>query len=238
VTKKEATVPELYFAKYPVTNKHYRRFIAFLSEEKASLEKTSLGQFAESLRAKAEKIEGFKKYLEKNPKTWAEQMRSRYEDDKRFNGEDQPVVGVTWFAAAADSHWLNEQQRATRIFRLPTETEWEWAASGGVREYPWGKDDPDDKRANYGENVGQTTPVGNYPNGATPEGLMDMSGNVWEWMENLYGKGAYTPEARALRGGSWSYTTVNMPCAVRNDLHPGVLWSSNGFRLVAGQSLF
>jgi len=246
VTKKEVTVPELYFAKYPVTNKLYRRFIAFL-EEKASSGHLSLGRFAESLRAKAEKIEGFKKHLEKNPKTWAEQMRSRFDDDKRFNGEDHPVVGVTWFAAVAYSHWLNEEGRRAKgeeregemIFRLPTETEWEWAASGGVREYPWGKDDPDDKRANYGKNVGQTTPVGNYPNGATPEGLMDMVGNVWEWCENLYGEEAvFGKEARALRGGSWNDSSVFLPCAARNDFHPDGPWSDGGFRLVAGQSLF
>ncbi|MEK7728839.1 MAG: formylglycine-generating enzyme family protein, partial [candidate division KSB1 bacterium] len=228
--------------KYPVTNKRYRRFIDFLKGE----EEVALRQFAESLRAKAKKDEDFKKYLSKNPKDWAGLMRSENDDDKRFNGEDQPVVGVTWFAAMAYAHWLNELQRSTshnqqstRVFKLPTEMEWEWAASGGARIYPWGKDDPDDKRANYGSNVGQTTPVGNYPSGATPEGLMDMAGNVWEWCENLYGEGAYTPEARALRGGSWDYTTDDLPCAARDYNHPDSQWNVLGFRLVAaGQSLF
>ncbi len=250
VTKKEVAVPDLYFAKYPVTNKRYRRFIAGM--EQGAWGNLSLEQFAESLRAKAEKIEKFKKYLEANPKAWAKQMRSENDDDKRFNADDQPVVGVTWFAAVAYSHWLNELQIAQKAerkeqrakgemsFRLPNEEEWEWAASGGKRQYPWTDDkEPDDTRANYGEKVGQTTPVGSYPDGATPEGLMDMAGNVWEWMENLYGEGAvFGKEARALRGGSWLDTADYLRCAARVSAHPDSPWDFGGFRLVAGQSLF
>lgn len=248
VGKKNVTVPDLYFAKYPVTNKRYRRFIEFLKGK----EEAALRQFAESLRAKAEKDKGFKEYLSKNPKEWAKQMRSHYEDDKRFNTDDQPVVGVTWFAAVAYSHWLNEQQRmkseerrAKReeqemTFRLPNEEEWEWAASGGTRIYPWVEEKPDDKRANYDKNVGQTTPVGNYPNGATPEGLMDMAGNVWEWMENLYGEEAvFGKAARAVRGGSWYNHSGYLPCAARDVNHPVLQWVDYvSFRLVAGQSHF
>jgi formylglycine-generating enzyme required for sulfatase activity len=200
-----------------------------------------LERFAESLRAKAEKIEGFKKYLEKNPKSWAKQMRSRYEDDKRFNGEEQPVVGVTWFAAVAYAEWLNElhratsnQQPATNLFRLPNEEEWEWAASGGKRKYPWAVDkEPDETRANYGDKVGQTTPVGTYPAGATPEGVIDMAGNVWEWCENLYGDGAvFGEEARALRGGSWAHKAAYLPCSIRLRFNPGSRYTIAGFRVV------
>ena len=78
------------------------------------------------------------------------------------------------------------------IYRLPEEEEWEWAAGGepdgSIRKYPWPKDkgEPGKNLANFNKNVDATTPVDRYPEGATPLGLMDMAGNVWEWMENYY----------------------------------------------------
>jgi formylglycine-generating enzyme required for sulfatase activity len=62
---------------------------------------------------------------------------------------------------------------------------------------------------------------------------MDMAGNVWEWMENLYEKAG---EARALRGGSWSYTTGHLRCAARGPNHPVNLWDGVGFRVVCAAS--
>jgi len=242
VTKKTEKVPDLYFTKYPVTNKQYRRFIDYLSAGE-SQEDIPFEQFAHSLLAFAKKTEGFVKYLGTDPKKWAGTLRSRLDGDKRFNGDEHPVVGVTWFAAQAYCLWLSEIQRAkskeqkeNMEFRLPAEEEWEWAASGGTREYPWGKDTPDETLANFGEKVGHTTPVGAYPAGATPEGLMDMAGNVWEWMENRYQE----DEAwRALRGGSWLDTPVYLRCAARDDWDPDHGWSDYvGFRVVRAQSFF
>ena len=253
VSKEEIKVPPLYFAKYTVTNKLYRRFIAYLTPEKSTNETSAAlprEQFAESLLAQAAEIKGFQEYLGDDASQWATKLRSNFDDDKRFNGEDQPVVGVSWFAAMAYCHWLSELQGAEGreqeaggkrqdekvIYRLPTEQEWEWAAGGGKRKYPWGNEEADETRANYGEKVGKTTPVGSYPAGATPEGLMDMAGNAWEWMENKY-----TPdeEWRALRGGSWSDTTENLPCAARGDFYPDVVWDYVvGYRVVAVQSSF
>jgi formylglycine-generating enzyme required for sulfatase activity len=170
------------------------------------------------------------------PKEKQDEYRSWVADDKRFNGDDQPVVGVSWRGAKAYCDWLSKGQVASgkeKVFRLPKEEEWEWAASGGKREYPWGNEAPDKTRANYGSQVGHTTPAGAYPAGATPEGLMDMAGNVWEWMENLYEKAG---EARALRGGSWSYTTGHLRCAARYHDHPVDLWDGVGFRVVCAAS--
>jgi len=246
----------LYFAKYPLTNKLYRRFIDYLAgvgairesplRESPPLRALPPEQFAASLLKKAEGIEGFAKYLGGDPQQWAEKLRSSYDDDKRFNGEDQPVVGVSWFAAAAYCVWLTELELAignsqlaiansNPVFRLPTEEEWEWAAGGGKREYPWGNEAPDETRANYGQKVGQTTPVGAYPAGATPEGLMDMAGNVWEWMENLYGAKDW-PGARALRGGAWYHLEDALRCSARGHGVPDVRNSLIGFRVVVAQS--
>ncbi len=245
VTKQEVTVPELYFAKYPVTNRLYRRFIAYLREEKImteALQVLPMKTFAQSLLVGEKGIEG---YLGEDHSQWAPKLVSKFDDDKRFNGDDQPVVGVAWFAAMAYCSWLSALQKAnskgqkeTIIYRLPAEEEWEWAAGGGKRKYPWGDPEPDETRANYGQKVGQTTPVGAYPAGATPEGLQDMAGNVWEWMKNLYGEGAYRKYARALRGGSWSYASEDLRCAARYISNPGSLWDVNGFRVVAVQSFF
>ncbi|MGH7492154.1 MAG: formylglycine-generating enzyme family protein [bacterium] len=251
VTKAKTAVPALYFAKYPVTNKLYRRFIDYLAGQATgeNLQNLPLKQFIQSFTAWTKRIAGFGEHLGKEPKDWCENFRSRYDDDKRFNGDDQPVVGVRWFAAVAYCYWLSEIQKANgkeqraegmaqseqEIYRLPTETEWEWAASGGKREYPWGDAVPDETRANYGGKVGHTTPVGAYPAGATPEVLMDMAGNVWEWMENRYKKDG---NARALRGGSWVSSADDLRCAARSSGLPGGDWSVDGFRVVRAQSSF
>jgi len=250
VTEKEVEVPPVYFAKYPLTNKLYRRFIDYLAEAEnlgETLRALPREQFAASLLEKAQTVEGFAKYLGNDPGQWARKLLSQSEGDKRFNGDDQPVVNVTWFDATAYCVWLTNLELAianyqlpiansTLLYRLPKEEEWEWAAGGGERQYPWGNEAPDDARANYGEKVGQTTPVGAYPAGATPEGLMDLAGNVWEWCENLYGKGAYREDARSLRGGSWLIGPDLLRCSARYDLLPDLSWLNAGFRVVRAQS--
>lgn len=167
-------------------------------------------------------------------------LTSEYDNDTRFNGDYQPVVGVTWVGAITYCHWLNELQAASGkekiIFRLPIEEEWEWAASGGKRKYPWGNEEPDDKRANFREKVGHTTIVGVYPEGATPEYLMDMAGNVFEWMANSFNSANWfsTDEyTRALRGGSWNKFHEHLSCTARGHDYPEDSWNGYGFRVVA-----
>ena len=92
---------------------------------------------------------------------------------------------------------------------------------------------PPDKLANYNHNVGTTTPVGRYPEGATPEGLMDMAGNVWEWMENWYDR---DEDVRSWRGGSWLCYVDDLRCSARGGSVPEVRDYSLGFRVVCSQS--
>lgn len=217
VTGKPVTVPDLYVAKYPVTNRRYELWLQTLTEEQRKT------------------------------------CRSRYADDRRFNGPDQPVVGIRWSYAMGYCGWVTSEWRKIHVdrqqvwFRLPTEIEWEWAAGGGTRLYPWGDEEPDETRANYGKMVGQTTPVGSYPAGATPAGLMDMAGNVWEWCLNDYEDSELMPDNladeqqqwlrggsnawKALRGGSCYDGSSLCRCAGRSGLWPYGYWSFIGVRV-------
>ncbi|MBC8181285.1 SUMF1/EgtB/PvdO family nonheme iron enzyme [candidate division KSB1 bacterium] len=149
-------------------------------------------------------------------------------NDKRFNEPNQPVVGVTWYNAKEYCEWLKQNSKEGLAFRLPTEEEWEWAASRGEREYPWGNEKPDFIRANYGDKVGNTTPVGSYPFGATHDGLMDMAGNVWELTDPI---SAENKQSVVLRGGSYNDQANNMACSARLNVLRSSFWMDHGFRV-------
>ena len=152
-----------------------------------------------------------------------------YWDDKRYNEQDQPVVGVTWDDSVAYCEWLTENSKGYK-YRLPTEDDWEWAASRGQREYPWGNELPDHNRANYEGKVGYSTSVGSYPAGATPDGLMDMAGNVWEWTDSIYEK---DEDIRVVRGGAFDDDPYVLRCAYRCGDYPLVRGGVHvGFRVV------
>lgn len=123
--------------------------------------------------------------------------------------EDHPVNCITWEQADQYCKWAGK--------RLPTETEWEYAARGALgRNYPWGNTDPPNPiteptatlLANWFTQ--DTVPVGSYPAGATPEGVQDMAGNVWEWIADLWCPTYDTASTdcstvnHSARGGSWA----------------------------------
>jgi formylglycine-generating enzyme required for sulfatase activity len=170
--------------------------------------------------------------------------------------EDHPVVEVTWHDAVAYCNWLAEV--TGKAYRLPSEAEWEKGARGtDGRVYPWGNEwDP--KRCNSEEgSPGDTTPVDAYPEGASPYGLLDMAGNVWEWTRSLWGKEwgkpdfkyPYKPDdgrenleagsdvMRVLRGGSWFYDQRYARCASRYRSIPGGFGNLVGFRVVVSLAL-
>jgi formylglycine-generating enzyme required for sulfatase activity len=123
-------------------------------------------------------------------------MRPRFWTDHDLNNPLQPVVGVSWYEAAAYCAWLTAQGHAqgwlpkTEEIRLPTSLEWEQAARHtDQRRYPWGRTRPGPERANYdATEIAYTAPVGIFPRGAAVCGVLDMAGNVDEWTASRYGE--------------------------------------------------
>ena len=151
-----------------------------------------------------------------------------------------PVVNISWHDALAYCHWLSEN--TAQCYRLPTEAEWEKAARGAsARTYPWG-DEFDKTRCNTWEaGIGRTTPVDAYPTGASPYGVMDMVGNVWEWCSTLHADYPYRADDsredlaaegwRTLRGGSWLDYEWGARCARRLSGQPDYVSRNTGFRV-------
>jgi len=181
---------------------------------------------------------------------------SHWEDGKAPRGlESHPVTYVSWHDAMAYCRWLSET--TGKPITLPSEAQWEKAARGDrdQREYPWG-DEWDETRCNTSElGLGDTTPVGIFPEGASPYGCLDMVGNVWEWTVSLWGRwigkeaefqfgypydpadGRENLEAgddmlRVVRGGSFGNSRSSARCAHRNRYLPHLDWVNLGFRVV------
>jgi len=108
---------------------------------------------------------------------------TRYYENPTYSSH--PVVYIYWDYAKNYCEWVER--------KLPTEAEWEKAArgiDGGV--YPWGNDEPSISLLNFNVNIGDTTPVGNYPDGISPYGAYDMAGNGWEWVNDWYDNSYYS----------------------------------------------
>ncbi len=138
----------------------------------------------------------------------------RYWQAPRWTVPNHPVVGVSWYEAAAYCNWL--KATTGRDFRLPDEAMWEKAARGtDGRLYPWDNEWNPAYLNAHETGIGQTAAVGMFPNGRSPAGVFDLSGGVWEWMSSQFrpypfdaADGREEPEGearRVLRGGSWAY---------------------------------
>jgi formylglycine-generating enzyme required for sulfatase activity len=244
----EVSVEDLHVARYPVTNRQYRSFIDFLAGNASPAASTlPVKKYEEALREFADSdaspdARGMRGYLQ-SKKGLAELFRPEYGDE---NKNDHPVVGVTWYDAWAYCLWLTMLDREGWLYMLPTEQQWEWAAGGRrdkpdevleVRSYPWGDTpEPSSKYANYDGTEGTTTPVGHYPDGATPEGLYDMAGNVWEWMKNWTDDDSeehfYDPEDKRLRGDSWDSSSDELSCSNWWNEFPNAGTNYIGFRVI------
>jgi len=201
------TIRSFYLDRTEVTNEQFKRFV----EQHAEWQKDKIA---------AELHNG--KYLQ----DWS---GSDFPADK----EKYPVVFVSWYAATA---FCQAQGK-----RLPTEAEWEYAARGGLKEkaFPWGDEMPDKTRANFGASgLKAPTAVASYP--ANGYGLFDMAGNVWEFLADEWqkypgkanGKADYfqVKTRRALRGGSFGGSPVNLRVAYRDSHSPENAVEHVGFR--------
>lgn len=208
--------------RYPVTVADYQRFVLDCGYERET-------HWREG---------GFGRWSE--PSSW----------DSQVSHPNRPVVGVSWFEAAAYAHW--------RGGRLPTEAQWERTTRGTHgRKYPWGNAGPTEDLVNFAGGVQAPTPVGIHPQGSTPEGVSDLAGNVEEWCQDLFAEypsnklsrnptgpkkeqlnaSPKTGSRRVLRGGSWLLPARYCRASYRNYGGQSGRNDRIGFRIVRRMNL-
>ena len=254
LSQHEVTLSAYSISKYPVTNAQYEAFVA-------------AGGYHES------------RYWTEDGWRWMGERTDRPEiyGGSVLDLPNHPAVGVSWYEAVAFCRWLTERLRETgdigpdEEVTLPTEAQWEKAARGGLqipnlqsqdpgemvdnprpdRIYPWG-DKFDAVKCNMDDTgIGTTNAVGIFPNGASPYGVLDLSGNVCEWTRSLWGESVHAsfrypynptddredldaPDSvlRVMRGGCCSWDAWFVRCAARYRDDPFVFGSNYGFRVV------
>jgi formylglycine-generating enzyme required for sulfatase activity len=237
VKKDAKEIPYLYFVgKYPVTNIQFARFVkedGYQTQEYWSTDGWDWRTGKYDSRILEDVAQD---WLEHRP--LAKRNVPYYWHNIELSNPIVPIVGVNWFEAEAYCNWLSKKIVAVPdgyTIRLACDDEWERASRGrDGREYPWG--DGFDKTAantwdsdSTGTGLGGTTAVCTFPQGVSPEGVWDMSGNVWEWTNSWY---ADDQKYRIVRGGSWigyqwfarsSFCNWSIPLMFNDDL---------GFRVV------
>ncbi len=207
-----------YISRFPVTVAQFQTFVA-------DAEGASQKRWYEGLKATDDDRE----------------IRAPYFNYFNHAYANHPRESVNWYQAVAFTRWLAWRYGLQPDeLRLPTEFEWEKAARGtDGRLYPY-KGKYDTTKANTERTIGQTSAVGIFPQGASPYGVEEMSGNVWEWCLSNYDNPAReardedlnTEQSRVLRGGSWGYDSVIARAAYRYYLLPALRLDGVGFRMV------
>ena len=160
--------------------------------------------------------------------------------------DSHPVCGISWYEAEAYTRFVG--------LRLPTEAEWEKAASWDLvkkqrRTYPRGETISQAHRCNHDNIIGHTTPVGAYPAGQSAYGCHDLLGNVWEWTASVfcgyegfnsypypgYSQVYFDGQHQVLKGGSWATRPWSLRASFRNWYHPGVRQILAGFRCASSK---
>ncbi len=214
------TLPAFYIARYPITVQQFQAFID---------DPTGYGNDA-----------WWDGLAHREPRPYRAQWPTA----------NHPRDHVSWYQAIAFGRWLTDRLGYRSSITLPTEKQWEKAARGtDGRTYPWGNvyisgyanidetfKDPSVGITPVGEYfIGQTTPVGIYPQGASPYGVLDMSGNVWEWClteyENWTDDDLTNTNQRVGRGGSWDYSLANSRTTMRGGDSPASYGHYLGFRV-------
>ncbi len=214
---REVSLPAYEIDRLPVTNAEFAEFVAEGGYERREW-------WDEEGRAARER-EGWS-----HPLYWSregEGWRERRMFDEGPLALNHPVVGVSWYEAAAYARFRGR--------RLPTEAEWEKAASwdaprGAKRRFAWGDEEPSAALCNYGFARWGTTAAGSRPRGASFYGCLDMTGNVWEWTNDAfdgfpgfrpfpypeYSETWFDGDHRVLKGGSWATSAPVLRTSFRN----------------------
>ena len=197
-------------------------------------------------------------YLSRHPITNAQyEMFDPSHLQKRLpgTGDQHPVVYVSSTEAMKFCQWLSAREK--RRFRLPSEAEWEYAARGSDgRKFPWGNQEGRGDMANFADRntvfawsdreiddgYPESSPVGSFPRGASPFGMEDMAGNVWEWCLDFFEPYRGAPKAnprgplsgakRVYRGGSWKSRFNSLRTTTRGSNMPSYTCNDLGFRIV------
>jgi iron(II)-dependent oxidoreductase len=214
----ELFIPEFRISRAPVTNGEFARFVSEGGYERREF-------WTEEGWAWREK-EGWTR-----PLYWRRAGDGAWAERRMFDevalALEHPVAGVSFHESEAYARFAGR--------RLPTEAEWEKAASWDARldakrRFAWGDEPPDPARCNYGMNFWGTTPVDRFPGGASPFGCLDMTGNVWEWTSTPfdafpgfepfpypeYSQTWFDGDHRVLKGGSWATSPQVLRTSFRN----------------------
>jgi formylglycine-generating enzyme required for sulfatase activity len=211
--KKKVDVPAFKISRYPITNEQYK---IFLDDEMGYANK-KWWQFSP---------EG-EEWRTKNPEP----------QPPTFRGEERPRERVNWFDAMAFCQWLS--MKLGMNITLPTDVQWIRAAQGDdKRAFPWGNTFDKQKCNTRESEIKMTTLVMRYPSGASPFGVYDMAGNVWEWCQDLHveaGSNGDTAAAtkRLVHGGSFISPCQRAEIGFRYYLDPHSFHSTIGFRVIA-----
>jgi formylglycine-generating enzyme required for sulfatase activity/energy-coupling factor transporter ATP-binding protein EcfA2 len=275
------TLPAFYISRYLITNAQYGVFVAdggYDDRDNWTSEGWAWRHGAEADLSPIDDAEWQKRYAE-----WLASRPADKRDwpywwhDPQWAAPTRPVVGITWYEALAYCHWLQRQLQVpgfkfqvwrngrieardlkpgTFAVRPPSEAEWEKAARGPKAcRWPWG-DTWQEGLANTSEaGLSQTSAVGLFPRGASPYGVLDMAGNVWEWTISRWGRTSIYkpdygypyrsgdgreelagPDLRVVRGGSWDARQGSARCAYRGWLVPANFSDILGLRVVVSLS--
>jgi len=245
---------DFYMGVYEVTNEEYRAAVQWAYNQGYVIATTNsvMGHGVELLDLDAPSCEiAFHDGVFSLSKARTREVQNAYPSG--YDPADHPVKEVSWYGAACYCDWLSEMEELTpfyggnwvqtaghnpftsQAYRLPTEAEWEYAAQfNECRTFPWGEEWPECRHANFDESgmsnycVGWTTPVGRYPQGESRLGLMDLSGNLSEWVGDLFSADyyGYSPGSNPLgpargtihigRGGGWHQDAHSLGCTYRD----------------------
>jgi formylglycine-generating enzyme required for sulfatase activity len=228
LTRRLVYLDSFYLDRYEVTNALFEKFVRATGHRTTAEHDGDAGV--------SRRISGKLQYLMVKGATWRSPA-----GPGSTAPQDHPVVQVSWDDAQAYCRWAGK--------RLPTEAEWEKAARGpDGRRQPWGNTWEKD-RARFDDNRGffakeTTAPVGSYPSGASPFGILDLAGNVWEWVQDWYGlydsgtlrnpTGPSSGQLRVVRGGAWDNAGWNLQSVFRGKNAPTHRSNAHGFRCAQG----